>query len=66
MEEFGKAKEAWFRTFLELPSGIPRHDTFNRVFQALNPQEFFECFLAWTESRRFPFSCAPWNWPDAS
>jgi len=56
MEEFGKAKEPWFRTFLELPNGIPRHDTFNRVFQALDPQEFFECFLAWTEPLRQAFS----------
>ena len=52
MEEFGKAKEPWFRTFLELPNGIPRHDTFNRVFQALDPEEFFGCFLNWTESLR--------------
>ena len=52
MEAFGKAKEAWFRTFLELPGGIPTHDTFNRVFQALNPQAFFDCFLNWTESLR--------------
>mgnify|MGYP000967109044 CR=1 FL=1 len=52
MEEFGQAKEPWFRTFLELPNGIPRHDTFNRVFQALDPEEFFGCFLNWTESLR--------------
>lgn len=52
MEEFGKAKEAWFRTFLELPNGIPRHDTFNRVFQALDPQAFFACFMRWTETLR--------------
>jgi len=29
--EFGKAKEQWFRTFLELPNGIPSHDTFTNV-----------------------------------
>ena len=52
MEEFGKAKEAWFRTFLELPNGIPTHDTFNRVFQALDPQAFLDCFVKWTESLR--------------
>ena len=52
MEEFGKSKEAWFRTFIELPEGIPRHDTFNRVFQALDPQAFFNCFMSWTESLR--------------
>jgi len=52
MEEFGRAKEAWFRTFLKLPNGIPRHDTFNRVFQALDPGAFLECFLRWTEGLR--------------
>ena len=33
METFGKAKEDWLRSFLELPNGIPSHDTFNRVFR---------------------------------
>lgn len=32
VEEFGNAKIDWFRTFLELPNGIPSHDTFGRVF----------------------------------
>ena len=35
--EFGEAKEPWLLTFLELPHGIPSHDTFNRVFAALEP-----------------------------
>jgi predicted transposase YbfD/YdcC len=52
MEDFGYAKEEWLRTFLELPNGIPSHDTFNRVFAALNPGLFLECFLKWTESLR--------------
>ena len=52
MEDFGKAKEDWFRTFLTLPNGIPSHDTFNRVFAALDPKEFLECFLRWTQSLR--------------
>jgi len=37
---------------LKLPAGIPSHDTFNRVFSALNPQEFTECFRRWTQSLR--------------
>jgi predicted transposase YbfD/YdcC len=52
MAQFGRDKEAWFRTFLRLPSGIPGHDTFNRVFAALKPQDFLECFLRWTQSLR--------------
>ena len=52
MEDFGLAKEEWFKTFLTLRNGIPSHDTFNRVFAALDPQRFGECFMAWTQSLR--------------
>lgn len=50
IEEFGKAKEKWFRTFLELPAGIPSHDTFWRLFSALDPEQFQACFLEWMNS----------------
>jgi predicted transposase YbfD/YdcC len=50
METFAKAHEPWLRTFLELPGGIPSHDTFNRVFQAIDPEQFIECFIQWTQS----------------
>ncbi len=52
IEEFGKAKEEWFRSFLELPNGIPSHDTFGRVFARLEPEPFERCFRAWTEGLR--------------
>jgi predicted transposase YbfD/YdcC len=52
MEDFGMAKRQWFRTFLRLRSGIPTHDTFNRVFAALKPEAFLEVFLAWTQTLR--------------
>lgn len=52
MEDFGNAKLDWFKTFLVLPNGIPSHDTFNRVFQMLDPAEFLEAFLNWTQGLR--------------
>ena len=52
MEDFGHAKHDWFKTFLRLRSGIPSHDTFNRVFAALDPQQFLDAFLRWTQSLR--------------
>ena len=48
--QFGRAKEAWFRTFLELPNGIPSHDTFSRVFSLLDPQAFAQCFSTWMQA----------------
>jgi len=50
MELFGKSKEAWLRTILRLPEGIPSHDTFNRVFSLLDPKELETGFLQWTRS----------------
>ena len=52
MEDFGDAKQDWFKTFLDLRNGIPSHDTFNRVFAALDPEQFLDCFLRWTQSLR--------------
>ena len=52
MEDFGKAKQQWFKTFLRLGGGIPTHDTFNRVLAALKPEAFLEVFMEWTQSLR--------------
>jgi len=50
VEEFAQSKLAWFKTFLELPAGVPSHDTFGRVFSALCPEAFERCFTAWMAS----------------
>lgn len=55
MEEFGEAKEVWLRRFLELPNGIPSHDTINRLFSALDPELFLGAFMEWTQSVRKAF-----------
>jgi predicted transposase YbfD/YdcC len=44
---FAEAKQAFLATFLELPHGPPRKDTFRRVFEALEPAAFRTCFLEW-------------------
>jgi len=47
---FGKAKRAWFARFLELPYGIPSHDTFGRVFSLLDTGHFLACLHNWLRS----------------
>jgi hypothetical protein len=50
IEEFGKAKQEWLKGFLDLPNGIPSHDTFGRVFECLSASQFQACFMRWIEA----------------
>jgi predicted transposase YbfD/YdcC len=47
---YGRSKEGWLRRFLDLPNGIPSHDTFRRVFMLINPDAFERRFSAWTRT----------------
>jgi predicted transposase YbfD/YdcC len=49
-ELFGQAKLDWFKSFLELPGGIPSDDTFRRVIGRIDPRQFQQCFLDWVRS----------------
>ena len=48
IEHFGQAREAWLKTFLDLPNGIPSHDTIGRIFALLDPKALEEAFRRWT------------------
>jgi predicted transposase YbfD/YdcC len=49
VEMFGNSKKEWLKTFLEIPNGIPSHDTFGRVFALINPFEFENGFMEWVK-----------------
>lgn len=50
IEDWAHSKEEWLKTFLELPGGIPSHDTLNRVFQMIDPVKFHDAFFKWTSA----------------
>jgi predicted transposase YbfD/YdcC len=50
LEEFGKRRKDWLKTFLQLPGGIPSHDTFRRVLGLLNRKQFAACLFRWTQA----------------
>jgi len=50
IENFGKARLEWFKKFLELPNGVPSHDTFGRVFGLLKAEAFEACFFDWVQA----------------
>jgi len=49
MAQYGREKVSFLKTFLKLENGIPSHDTFNRVFSAIDPKEFEQCFINWVK-----------------
>lgn len=50
IEHYGIAKQEWLNTFLELPNGIPSHDTLERTFARLRPEQVQQCFLNWVQA----------------
>jgi predicted transposase YbfD/YdcC len=48
--EYGRDNHKWFQSILGIRNGIPSHDTFWRVFGALNGEQFQSCFISWIES----------------
>lgn len=50
MEQYARAKEGFLRGFLNLDNGIPSHDTFNRVFSSIDPDQFETCFVQWVST----------------
>jgi predicted transposase YbfD/YdcC len=50
IEEYGIEKEDWLKNYINLPNGIPSHDTINRVFSRLKPKVLQQCFISWVQS----------------
>ena len=50
IENFGHQKEAWLKQYLDMPHGIPSHDTFGRVFAQIDPEQFRSAFLNWVQA----------------
>ena len=50
IEDFCCHHKTWLKNYFQLPNGIPSHDTFSRVFAAINPTAFQECFFAWLKT----------------
>ena len=56
---YGRCKRLWLERFLELPNGIPSHDTFRRVLMLVEPDAFERCFLRWVRAVFRPDEGAP-------
>jgi hypothetical protein len=58
---YANEKQSWLRTFLQLPGGIPSHDTFNRVLCMIDPRQFSSCFIEWMDDIRNALPALPGN-----
>ncbi|MXZ41717.1 MAG: ISAs1 family transposase [Caldilineaceae bacterium SB0666_bin_21] len=54
IESFGRQKQAWLETFLELPHGIPSHDTLGTSSVCWTPPQLEACFVTWVRSLATP------------
>ena len=52
IEDYGTFKGEWVKRLLELPNGIPSHDTIRRLFVRLDPQALQRCFFSWAHAVR--------------
>lgn len=50
IEDYGEQKESWLKTFLDLPNGVPRHDTYRRFFMWVDPKKLEQCFVEWIKA----------------
>lgn len=50
VENYGKAKQDWLSTFLALPNGIASHDTIERLFARIRPEQLQQCFINWVQA----------------
>jgi len=50
IEDFCRHHKDWLKNYFELPNGIPSHDTFSRVFSAINSTDFQESFFEWLKA----------------
>src|SRR3990167_1352009 len=50
IEDFCRLHKDWLKKYFALPNGIPSHDTFSRVFSAINASAFQESFFAWLKA----------------
>ncbi len=64
IEDFCRHHADWLKNYFQLPNGIPSHDTFLRLFSAINPTAFQECFFAWLKAviEVFPENVIALDW----